>query len=135
MTKTSGTVTGVNGNMVTVFTQGTVTMNEVAYIHVDDTRLKSEVIRVQGGTVQVQVFEITRGIKVGDPVDFTGELLSVELGPGLLGQIYDGLQNPLPQIAEKTGNFLTPGVYLEALPRGRKWAFTPLVRARGSASR
>ena len=129
MTKTSGTVTGVNGNMVTVFTQGTVTMNEVAYIHVDDTRLKSEVIRVQGGTVQVQVFEITRGIKVGDPVDFTGELLSVELGPGLLGQIYDGLQNPLPQIAEKTGNFLTPGVYLEALPRGRKWAFTPLVRA------
>ena len=129
MTKTSGTVTGVNGNMVTVFTQGTVTMNEVAYIHVDDTRLKSEVIRVQGGTVQVQVFEITRGIKVGDPVDFTGELLSVELGPGLLGQIYDGLQNPLPQIAEKTGNFLTPGVYLEALPRSRKWAFTPLVRA------
>jgi len=74
MTKTSGTVTGVNGNMVTVFTQGTVTMNEVAYIHVDDTRLKSEVIRVQGGTVQVQVFEITRGIKVGDPVDFRPDL-------------------------------------------------------------
>ena len=135
MTKTSGTVTGVNGNMVTVFTQGTVTMNEVAYIHVDDTRLKSEVIRVQGGTVQVQVFEITRGIKVGDPVDFTGELLSVELGPGLLGQIYDGLQNPLPQIAEKTGNFLTPGVYLEALPRSRKWAFTPLVQAGGRVER
>ena len=129
MTKTIGTVTGVNGNMVTVRAQGTVTMNEVAYIVSDGRRLKSEVIRVQAETVQVQVFEITRGIQVGDAVEFSGELLSVELGPGLLGQIYDGLQNPLPLIAEKTGNFLEPGVYLDALPRDRKWTFTPSVKA------
>ncbi|MHB8055796.1 MAG: V-type ATP synthase subunit A [Candidatus Aminicenantales bacterium] len=128
MTKTIGTVTGINGNMVTVRAQGTVTMNEVAFILMDDKRLKSEVIRVQAETVQVQVFEMTRGIKVGDAVEFTGELLSVELGPGLLGQIYDGLQNPLPLIAEKIGNFLEPGVYVEALPRGRKWAFTPTAK-------
>jgi len=125
MTKTKGTVTGVNGNMVTVRTQGTVTMNEVAYILSEDRRLKSEVIRVQAEVVQLQVFEITRGIKVGDDVEFSGELLSVELGPGLLGQIYDGLQNPLPLIAEMKGNFLEPGVYLDALPRDRKWEFTP----------
>jgi V/A-type H+-transporting ATPase subunit A len=128
MTKTIGTVTGVNGNMVTVRAQGTVTMNEVAYIVSDGRRLKSEVIRVQADTVQVQVFEITRGILVGDAVEFTGELLSVELGPGLLGQIYDGLQNPLPQIAEKVGNFLEPGVYLDALPRDRKWTFKPSAK-------
>ncbi len=120
MTKTIGTVTGVNGNMVTVRAQGTVTMNEVAYIVSDGRRLKSEVIRVQAETVQVQVFEITRGIQVGDAVEFSGELLSVELGPGLLGQIYDGLQNPLPLIAEKTGNFLEPGVYLDALAPGQE---------------
>ncbi len=128
MTKTTGTVTGVNGNMVGVRVQGAVSMNEVAYIRVEEKRLKSEVIRVRGDVVQVQVFEITKGIRVGDPVEFTGEMLSVELGPGLLGQIYDGLQNPLPLVAEKTGNFLEPGVYLDALPRDREWAFTPAAR-------
>ena len=128
MTKTTGTVTGVNGNMVGVRVQGAVSMNEVAYIRVEEKRLKSEVIRIRGDVVQVQVFEITKGIRVGDPVEFTGEMLSVELGPGLLGQIYDGLQNPLPLVAEKTGNFLEPGVYLDALPRDREWAFTPAAR-------
>jgi V/A-type H+-transporting ATPase subunit A len=129
MTETRGRVTGVNGNMVGVRVEGVVSMNEVAYIHVDDKRLKSEVIRLRGDTAQVQVFEMTKGIKVGDPVEFTGEMLSVELGPGLLGQIYDGLQNPLPAVALKTGNFLEPGVYLEALPRTSNWAFTPKVSA------
>jgi V/A-type H+-transporting ATPase subunit A len=126
MTETKGTVTGVNGNMVGVRVQGAVSMNEVAFIRVDDKRLKSEVIRVRGDTVQVQVFEITKGIKVGDAVEFSGELLSVELGPGLLGQIYDGLQNPLPEVAAKTGNFLEAGVYLEPLSRDSTWAFEPL---------
>ncbi|MBL8967060.1 MAG: V-type ATP synthase subunit A [Spirochaetaceae bacterium] len=135
MTKTTGSVTGVNGNMVGVRVQGAVSMNEVAYIRVDEKRLKCEVIRVRGDIVQVQVFEITKGIKVGDPVEFTGELLSVELGPGLLGQIYDGLQNPLPLVAEKTGNFLEPGVYLDALPRGSAWAFTPVAKPGDKVSR
>ncbi|HOX12324.1 MAG TPA: V-type ATP synthase subunit A, partial [Spirochaetales bacterium] len=128
MTKTNGSVTGVNGNMVTVRVEGAVSMNEVAYIETRGKRLKSEVIRIRGDLVQVQVFEMTKGIRVGDPVAFTGEMLAVELGPGLLGQIYDGLQNPLPEVAAKVGHFLEPGVYLEALPRDRAWAFTPAAK-------
>ncbi|HQO65897.1 MAG TPA: V-type ATP synthase subunit A, partial [Spirochaetales bacterium] len=129
MTNTKGAVTGVNGNMVSVRVDGTVSMNEVAYIVVGGKRLKSEIIRVQGDTVQTQVFEMTKGIKVGDPVEFTGEMLAVELGPGLLGKIYDGLQNPLPEVAAQTGYFLEPGVYLEALPRNVKWSWTPAAKA------
>jgi len=103
-------------------------MNEVAYILVGERRLKSEVIRIRGTSVQAQVYEITKGIKVGNRVEFTNELLSVELGPGLLGQIYDGLQNPLPEIANKIGYFLEPGLYLKALPRDIKWHFTPILK-------
>ncbi|OQB94660.1 MAG: V-type ATP synthase alpha chain [Spirochaetes bacterium ADurb.Bin110] len=125
---TEGFVTAVNGNMVSIQTEGTVTMNEVAYILVGERRLKSEVIRIRGTSVQAQVYEITKGIKVGNRVEFSDELLSVELGPGLLGQIYDGLQNPLPEIANKVGYFLEPGFYLRALPRDIKWHFTPLSK-------
>ncbi len=125
---TEGFVTAVNGNMVSVNTDGIVTMNEVAYIETGNRSLKSEVIRIRGASVQLQVYEITKGIRVGDRVRFTSELLSVELGPGLLGQIYDGLQNPLPEIAERAGYFLEPGLYLKALPRDRTWHFTPLVK-------
>lgn len=124
---TKGTVVGINGNMVTVAVDGTVSMNEVGYILVDDQRLKAEVIRVNADNVEVQVFEVTRGISIGDSVEFSGELLAVELGPGLLGQIYDGLQNPLPQLAEQCGFFLQRGVYLDALPRENTWEFTPSV--------
>ena len=125
---TNGTVVGINGNMVTVAVDGTVSMNEVGYILVGDQRLKAEVIRVNANNVELQVFEITRGIGIGDKVEFTGELLAVELGPGLLGQIYDGLQNPLPKLAEQCGFFLQRGVYLDALSRERKWEFTPSVK-------
>ncbi|HSV56468.1 MAG TPA: hypothetical protein VLH39_05100, partial [Magnetospirillaceae bacterium] len=93
MTKTNGKVAGVNGNMVSVRVEGVVSMNEVAYIESRGKGLKSEVIRIRGDVVQLQVFEMTKGIRVGDPVSFSGEMLAVELGPGLLGQIYDGLQN------------------------------------------
>ena len=126
---TEGIVTAVNGNMVSVRSSGTVTMNEVAYIESGERSLKSEVIRIRGDSVQVQVYEITKGIKVGNRVRFTDELLSVELGPGLLGQIFDGLQNPLPEIAGKVGYFLEPGLYLKALPRDTKWHFSPLAQA------
>ncbi len=129
MTNTTGAVTGVNGNMVSVRVKGAVSMNEVAYIIVAGKHLKAEIIRVQGDTVQTQVFEMTKGIKVGDPVEFSGEMLAVELGPGLLGKIYDGLQNPLPEVAKQTGYFLEPGVYLEALPRSVKWPWTPVAKA------
>lgn len=129
MTTTKGTVTAVNGNMVSVRTEGVVSMNEVAYILGNGRKLKSEVIRIRGDQAQTQVYEITKGIKVGDEVEFTGEMLSVELGPGLLGQIYDGLQNPLPAIAEKTGYFLEPGVYQRALDPGKTWRFSPAAKA------
>ncbi|MDR1210976.1 MAG: V-type ATP synthase subunit A [Spirochaetaceae bacterium] len=128
MTGTKGTVVAVNGNMVSVRFDGAVSMNEVGYVKVGDKQLKSEVIRIRGDVSQLQVFEITRGIAVGDPVEYTGELLSVEVGPGLLGQVFDGLQNPLPKLAEEAGFFLERGVYLDPLPAGPAWEFTPSVK-------
>lgn len=127
MAKNSGRVTGVNGNMVTVEFEGNVSQNEVGYILLGDQRLKSEVIRISGAIASLQVFEMTGGIKVGDPVEFTGEMLSVELGPGLLTQIYDGLQNPLPQLAQQCGFFLQRGIYLKPIP-DKSWEFTPTVK-------
>ena len=121
-------VVGVNGNMVTVEFTDEVMQNEVAYVHVEGKRLKSEVIRVRGNRADLQVFESTSGLKVGDGVEFTGELLSVELGPGLLKQVYDGLQNPLNLLAEQSGFFLQRGVYLRALNRETKWPWTPLAK-------
>ncbi|MDR1178809.1 MAG: V-type ATP synthase subunit A [Spirochaetaceae bacterium] len=128
MTGTKGTVVAVNGNMVSVRFDGAVSMNEVGYVKVGDKQLKSEVIRIRGDVSQLQVFEITRGISVDDPVEYTGELLSVEVGPGLLGQVFDGLQNPLPKLAEEAGYFLERGVYLDPLPSGRTWEFTPSAK-------
>jgi V/A-type H+-transporting ATPase subunit A len=128
MIGTKGTVVAVNGNMVSVRFDGAVSMNEVGYVKVADKRLKSEVIRIRGEISQLQVFEITRGISIGDEVEYTGDMLAVELGPGLLGQVFDGLQNPLPQLAEKTGYFLERGVYLDALSLEKSWDFTPAVK-------
>jgi V/A-type H+-transporting ATPase subunit A len=115
--------------MVSVRFDGPVSMNEVGYVKVGDSKLKSEVIRIRGEISQLQVFEITKGITVGDEVEYTGDLLAVEVGPGLLGQVFDGLQNPLPQLAEKAGNFLERGIYLDPLPADREWEFTPTVKA------
>lgn len=126
MTKSTGYVAGVNGNLVTVAFEGAISKNEVAYVHVGDTRLKGEVIRINGSKASMQVYEMTNGIQVGDKVEFTGEMMSVELGPGLLTQIYDGLQNPLPALAEKCGFFLQRGVYMDPIPN-KDWEFTPVV--------
>ena len=126
---TTGKVIGVNGNLVTVEVGATVSLNEVGYILNGDKRLKSEVIRINGSSAEMQVFEMTRGIGIGDSVEFTDELLAVELGPGLLGQVYDGLQNPLPKLAEQCGFFLDRGVYLSALDKNSTWEFTPSVAA------
>ena len=110
MTETKGKVVGINGNMVSVQFDGNISMNEVAYVNVEGTKLRGEVIRIRGDVAQLQIFEMTQGIKAGDVVEFTGNLLSALLGPGLLGQVYDGLQDPLPLVAEKacifTFNFL-----------------------------
>jgi len=129
MKDTKGKVVAVNGNMISVAFDGDVALKEVGYVKVAGKSLKSEVIRIRGGQAQMQVFEMTKGIKTGDEVEFTGDLLSVELGPGLLGQVFDGLQNPLPQLAEKAGYFLERGIYLDALDTERKWDFTPVAKA------
>ena len=128
MTDTKGKVVAVNGNMISVAFDGVVSLNEVGYVHVAGKKLKSEVIRIRNGQAQLQVYEMTKGISTGDEVEFTGELLSVELGPGLLGQVFDGLQNPLPQLAEQAGYFLERGIYLDAIPDERVWAFTPVAK-------
>jgi V/A-type H+/Na+-transporting ATPase subunit A len=123
-----GHITKISGNMVTVRFYSPVMQNEVAYILHEAERLKSEIIRVRGDHAEMQVYEATGGLKVGDEVEFTGELLSVELGPGMLGQIFDGLQNPLPEIAMQCGFFLKRGVYIRALSDTQLWDFTPLVK-------
>ncbi|MCR5467732.1 MAG: V-type ATP synthase subunit A [Lachnospiraceae bacterium] len=123
----TGHVTGVNGNLIKVDFEGSVRKNEVGYIIVGENRLKGEVIRINNGVASMQIYEMSDGIKVGDPVEFTGELMSVELGPGLLTQVFDGLQNPLPDLAEKCGFFLERGVYLDPIPN-KDWEFTPLVQ-------
>lgn len=123
-----GKVTGVNGNMVAVEFKDRVMQNEVAFVIVGEEHLKSEVIRVKGKRAEVQVFEDTTGIKIGDSVEFTGELLSVELGPGLLAQIFDGLQNPLPELAKQHGMFLKRGAYLTPLADNQEWLFTPTIK-------
>jgi V/A-type H+/Na+-transporting ATPase subunit A len=127
MLNNKGHIIGVNGNMITVAFEGTVSMNEVGYVVLGEKRLKSEVIRIRGNNAELQVFERTAGIGIGDAVEFTGEMLAVQLGPGLLGQVFDGLQNPLPALAERCGFFLDRGVYMEALASGKKWDFTPAV--------
>jgi len=127
MANTSGRVLGVDGNMVTVEFDSAIAKNEVGYIHVGDDRLKGEVIRINGNTASLQVFEMTGGIRVGDTAEFSGEMLSVALGPGLLQQIYDGLQNPLPELAKQCGFFLQRGVYLDAIPN-KDWEFTPSAK-------
>jgi len=120
-----GRVVGVNGNMVNVATDGNVMQNEVAYILHGDQRLKSEVVRIEEGIASMQVFEPTKGVQIGDQVEFSGNLLSVTLGPGLLTQIYDGLQNRLPELAEEFGFFLPVGVQRSPLDMDSRWEFTP----------
>ena len=107
MAQKKGHVVSVNGNMVNVRFEGDIVKNEVAYIKVGDTRLKSEVIRISDGVASMQVYEMTTGVGVGDEVEFSGELLSVELGPGLLSQVYDGLQNDLEKIERVTHPAMT----------------------------
>ena len=132
-----GKIIGVNGNLIRVKFDSAVSQNEVAYAKFvsknsdgkdEVVPLKSEVIRIRGDYAELQVFEDTTGLKAGDEVEFTGDLLSVELGPGLLTQVFDGLQNPLPELAEECGFFLQRGKYLKALPRDKKWAFTPVAK-------
>lgn len=107
--------------------QTAVMKNEVGYICVGNERLKAEVLRIRGRTADMQVFEDTNGVRVGDRVEMTGEMLSAALGPGLLGRVFDGLQNPLSALAEEFGFFLPRGADTSPLDGEEKWTFTPAV--------
>lgn len=123
---TKGTVSGIIANMVTLKVDGPVAQGEICYIETGGDRLMSEVIKVVGADVYVQVFESTRGLKVGSPAEFTGHMLEVQLAPGMLSKKYDGLQNDLEKME---GVFLKRGEYTDPLDREREWDFTPLVSA------
>lgn len=124
----SGRVVKAFGNLLHVEFDGNIRQGEVAFVHVGSLGLKGEVIEIAGNIAKVQVFEDTRGIKLGTPVTFAGHLLEAELGPGLLGGILDGLQNPLEKVADATGLFITRGVYIEPLDRARRWDFHPIAK-------
>ena len=124
--KTTGKVTGIVSNLVTVTVDGPVAENELCYIDLSGTRLLAEVIKVNGDRASVQVFESTRGLRNGDKVEFLGRMLEVTLGPGLLSSIYDGLQNDLTTME---GVFLKRGEYTEALDHEKLWDFTPIAKA------
>lgn len=123
--KTTGKVTGIVSNLVTVAVDGPVAENELCYIDLSGTRLLAEVIKVNGDKASVQVFESTRGLKNGDNVEFLGKMLEATLGPGLLSSIYDGLQNDLTTME---GVFLKRGEYTEALDHKKLWDFTPIAK-------
>ena len=117
-------VVGVAGNIVAIESDGPIMKNEVGLVHVGPDRLKAEVLRVFGQSADLQVFEDTQGVRVGDRVDLTKEMLSATLGPGLLGTVFDGLQNPLYALAERDGYFLHRGSTVPALPLDATWKFT-----------
>lgn len=123
--KSTGIVTGIVSNLVTVLTEGPVAENELCFISLDGTKLMAEVIKVNGNLAQVQVFESTRGLKNGDTVEFEGKMLEISLGPGLLSSVYDGLQNDLTAME---GVFLKRGDYTDPLDREKLWDFSPIAQ-------
>ncbi|MFA6813220.1 MAG: V-type ATP synthase subunit A [Bacteroidaceae bacterium] len=122
---TKGTVSGVIANMVTLDVDGPVAQNEICYITTSGDRLMAEVIKIIGNHTYVQVFESTRGLKVGAEAEFTGHMLEVTLGPGMLSKNYDGLQNDLDKM---TGVFLKRGEYTYPLDKKELWHFVPIVK-------
>ena len=122
----AGSVERVYGPVVSVSDMEEAKIYDI--VHVGSMRLIGEVIRLRNDIATVQVYEDTSGIKPGDEVENTGQSLSVELGPGLIGSIYDGLQRPLKDILEQSGNFIKRGVHVRGLDGKRKWGFKPAVK-------
>ncbi len=132
---TTGKIVAVNGNMITVKFDGAVAQNEVGYALLGDKRLMAEIVRVRGEKADMQVFDATTDLEIGSKVEFSGELLAAELGPGMLAQVYDGLQNPLADLAKEAAKiskdaeyFLQRGMYMPGLPRDKKWDFHPTAK-------
>ncbi len=122
---TTGKVTGIISNLVTVEVNGPVAQNEICFIQLGDTKLMSEVIKVNGKNAFIQVYESTQGLKNGDKVEFMGYMLEVTLGPGILSSNYDGLQNNLETM---TGVFLERGDYTSPIDMEKEWNFTPIAK-------
>lgn len=120
-----GTITKITGPVVVADGMTGAKMYDI--VRVGKEGLMGEVIRLEGESATVQVYEDTSGLMFGDPVESTEGPLTVELGPGLLSSIYDGVQRPLPVIAERSGDFIERGTVASALDRERKWAFTPVA--------
>lgn len=121
----AGRVVKISGPAVVASGLGGVGLNEVVRVGRDG--LVGEVIRIRGADAMLQVYEETTGLVLGEPVEATGEPLAVELGPGLLGQVFDGTERPLRRLADLSGDFIVRGVTHPALDRDRRWAFTPRV--------
>ncbi|MFP4418387.1 MAG: V-type ATP synthase subunit A [Chitinivibrionales bacterium] len=121
---TKGKVVGIVSNLVTIEVDGPVGQNEICYIDLEGVKLMAEVIKITGALAYVQVFESTRGLYVGCEAEFTGRMLEVTLGPGMLSRNYDGLQNDLNAM---TGVFLKRGEYTPSVDEEKKWYFKPLV--------
>lgn len=122
---TTGTVTGIIANLVIVDADGPISQNEICFINLAGVRLMAEVIKVLGNKAYTQVFESTRGLKVGENVEFMGHMLEVTLGPGILSRNFDGLQNNLDAME---GTFLRRGEYTDAFDYEKAWEFTPLAK-------
>lgn len=122
----SGKIVKVAGPLVVAENMSGSKMFEVVYV--SDKKLMGEIIELKGDCASIQVYEETGGIGVGEPVYPKGEPLTVELGPGLIQSIYDGIQRPLNEIYENTGDFIARGVSAAALNRDRKWEFEPIIK-------
>ncbi|MEZ7885185.1 MAG: V-type ATP synthase subunit A [Bacteroidales bacterium] len=123
--KTTGKVTGIISNLVTIEVNGPVAQNEICFIDLDGTKLMAEVIKVTGNQAFVQVYESTRGLKTGCTAEFQGHMLEVTLGPGILSSNYDGLQNNLETM---DGVFLKRGQYTLPLDLEKEWEFEPTAK-------
>jgi V/A-type H+-transporting ATPase subunit A len=123
-----GKVVKAFGNLLQVEFEGSIRQGEIAFVRLGELALKAEVIEIAGSIAKIQVYEDTRGVELGTPVSFTGHLLEAELGPGLLSAIVDGLQNPLEQVADAAGLFLSRGIYLPPLDRTKHWDYNPSAK-------
>ncbi|MCK4934599.1 MAG: V-type ATP synthase subunit A [Simkaniaceae bacterium] len=124
----TGQVVKAFGNLIHVRFDSHIAQGELGFVKIGDDYLKAEVIEIAGDEAKLQVFEDTRGVQFGTPVEFTTFLLEAELGPGLLSSIFDGLQNPLEKVADATGLFLSRGTYIVPLDRDKHWTYQPTAK-------
>lgn len=125
---TTGRVVKAFGNLLHVQFDGVISQGEVALVVVNGSKLKGEVIEIAGNEAKIQVFEDMRDVQLNTVVEFSGNLLEAELGPGLLSSIVDGLQNPLEDVAKVAGYFLSRGTYLPPLDRHKRWDYEPTAK-------